>query len=199
MSNAYPPNPQDPSAYGHDQQGYPQQDDGGRPYGQGQESGFATPRAYASWGQRVAARLIDSVILLPFLLFLVTGLMITGSNLETVTNADGSTTTSGDVDPLGLALVAAAFIVLFAFEFWNMVWRQGKTGQSLGKKVMNIMVVEERTGRPQGVGMTFVRYLAHYLDSLACDLGYLWPLWDAKRQTFADKIMNTVVVEAPKQ
>ncbi|MDQ1539752.1 MAG: hypothetical protein QOH29_478, partial [Actinomycetota bacterium] len=25
-------------------------------------------------------------------------------------------------------------------------------------------------------------------------LGYLWPLWDSKRQTFADKILKTVVV-----
>jgi hypothetical protein len=25
-------------------------------------------------------------------------------------------------------------------------------------------------------------------------LGYLWPLWDAKRQTFADKICSTVVL-----
>ena len=38
----------------------------------------------------------------------------------------------------------------------------------------------------------------HVLDSLPCYLGYLWPLWDAKRQTFADKIMSTVVVEQKK-
>jgi hypothetical protein len=25
-------------------------------------------------------------------------------------------------------------------------------------------------------------------------LGYLWPLWDAKRQTFADEICSTVVL-----
>ena len=45
--------------------------------------------------------------------------------------------------------------------------------------------------------MTFVRGLAHFLDSLPCYIGYLWPLWDTKRQTFADKIMNSVVVEKP--
>ena len=32
------------------------------------------------------------------------------------------------------------------------------------------------------------------LDSLVCYLGFLFPLWDAKRQTFADKIIHTVVV-----
>jgi hypothetical protein len=25
-------------------------------------------------------------------------------------------------------------------------------------------------------------------------IGYLWPLWDGKRQTFADKIVGTVVI-----
>jgi len=44
--------------------------------------------------------------------------------------------------------------------------------------------------------MSFLRQLVHILDSLACYIGWLWPLWDAKSQTFADKIMNTVVVNA---
>jgi uncharacterized RDD family membrane protein YckC len=43
--------------------------------------------------------------------------------------------------------------------------------------------------------MTFVRGLAHIVDSIPCDLGYLWPLWDSKRQTFADKICGTIVVQ----
>jgi len=51
---------------------------------------------------------------------------------------------------------------------------------------------ERGTGRPIG-GMAFVRDLTHILDSLACYLGWLWPLWDAKRQTFADKLIKTVV------
>ena len=51
-----------------------------------------------------------------------------------------------------------------------------------------------RTGQPIGALMTFARQLVHLLDALACYIGYLWPLWDAKRQTFADKIMSTVVI-----
>jgi len=36
----------------------------------------------------------------------------------------------------------------------------------------------------------------HIVDGLSLFIGYLWPLWDKKRQTFADKIMSTVVVSA---
>ena len=56
---------------------------------------------------------------------------------------------------------------------------------------MKYKVVSETTGQPVGFGMSVVRQLAHILDSF-CLVGYLFPLWDAKRQTFADKIMTTV-------
>jgi uncharacterized RDD family membrane protein YckC len=42
--------------------------------------------------------------------------------------------------------------------------------------------------------MAFVRDLAHFLDGIFY-IGYLWPLWDPKRQTFADKVCSTVVLE----
>ena len=45
--------------------------------------------------------------------------------------------------------------------------------------------------------MSFVRQLAHVFDSLVCYLGWLWPLWDPKNQTLADKVMSTVVVILP--
>jgi hypothetical protein len=44
------------------------------------------------------------------------------------------------------------------------------------------------------MGMAFVRDLCHIVDSLICYIGYLFPLWDAQRQTLADKIMSTVVI-----
>jgi hypothetical protein len=30
------------------------------------------------------------------------------------------------------------------------------------------------------------------VDGAICYVGYLFPLWDAKRQTIADKIMSTI-------
>jgi RDD family len=37
--------------------------------------------------------------------------------------------------------------------------------------------------------MAFVRDICHALDTLTFYIGWLFPLWDPKRQTFADKIM----------
>jgi hypothetical protein len=32
------------------------------------------------------------------------------------------------------------------------------------------------------------------VDSVACFVGFLFPLWDAKRQTLADMIVKSVVI-----
>ncbi len=42
--------------------------------------------------------------------------------------------------------------------------------------------------------MGVVRTIAHIVDSIICYIGWLFPLWDAQRQTLADKIVKTVVL-----
>ena len=83
--------------------------------------------------------------------------------------------------------------------FYN-AYLTGQTGQSIGKKIAGVKIVSEQTGMPIGGGMGIVRHFAHILDSIFCGLpiGYLWPLWDAKKQTFADKVMKTVAISVPK-
>jgi hypothetical protein len=58
--------------------------------------------------------------------------------------------------------------------------------------VMKFKVVSEVTGQPVGFGVSVVRQLAHLADAIICYIGFVFPLWDAKRQTLADKMMTTV-------
>jgi uncharacterized RDD family membrane protein YckC len=83
-------------------------------------------------------------------------------------------------------------LVGLAYLVWNYGYRQGTTGSSIGKTVLKFKVVSETTGQPLGFGMSLVRQLAHFVDAIICYVGFLFPLWDAKRQTLADKIMTTV-------
>lgn len=92
------------------------------------------------------------------------------------------------------ALAALGVLVILGFAVWNTLFRQGATGQSLGKWAMGIRLVGERSGQPIGVGRTVVRQVAHLLDALPLHVGYLWPLWDERYQTFADKACATMVV-----
>jgi uncharacterized RDD family membrane protein YckC len=83
-----------------------------------------------------------------------------------------------------------------AYSVYNRWYLGGTTGQSIGKKAHGLKLVSEDTGQPIGMAMAFVRDICHILDSLACFIGWLFPLWDPKRQTFADKIIRTIVIPA---
>lgn len=96
---------------------------------------------------------------------------------------------------LGEFVKLIGYLAMIAVGIRNQVIVQGNTGQSIGKKQIGIKLVSEQTGRPLGPGLTFVRQVAHVFDGI-CVIGYLWPLWDDKKQTFADKIVTSVVVKA---
>jgi hypothetical protein len=61
--------------------------------------------------------------------------------------------------------------------------------------LLGIRLVSASTGQPVGFGRAVVRQLAHLLDALPLMVGYLRPLWDERRQTFADKMCGTLVVQ----
>ena len=160
--------------------------------------GYDAPQriALAGWGRRVLAYVFDmflaSVVGAPFLL----GYWQFFTSLETTTDIYGNTTfTSGsEVPSSSVALMVVGALLYFAFYVYNWCIRQGRTGYTFGKTVVGIKLVGERSGQPIGSALSFVRQLAHLLDGLVCNLGYLWPIWDAKKQTFADKIMGTLVI-----
>jgi uncharacterized RDD family membrane protein YckC len=93
------------------------------------------------------------------------------------------------------ALYLLAILAALAYQIYNR-WYLGGQGQSLGKRTLGMRLLSEQTGQPIGTLMAFVRDICHVVDSIICYIGWLFPLWDAKRQTLADKIVKTVVVPA---
>jgi uncharacterized RDD family membrane protein YckC len=146
------------------------------------------PPNLAGWGLRVGASLIDGLI--PMFLMVPTLVFALATQVPTVDSYGYPTT---EPSPAGFLALFLGWVATFAFSLWNRTFRQGRTGQSLGKQAMRLRLVKEQTLAPTGPGLAFLRDLAHNLDSAAY-IGYLWPLWDAKRQTFADKICTTYVV-----
>lgn len=152
------------------------------------------PNAYTPWLDRVLASVIDQI---PFLVIFFVGYgVLMGVVAAVASSADSSGEPSGGAVALLIVGMLVLFAVTLAFPVWNFGYRQGKTGQSLGKQVMKFKVISEKTGQPIGFGMSLVRQLAHVLDSFFY-IGYLMPLWDGKRQTIADKALTTVCVPAP--
>ncbi len=179
-SDPYGQDPQDPNFQG-PAGGYGQSPYGGQPHGQ---PGYGAPQGvtFAHWGTRVAASLMDWLIMMIAYLPAVIGVP-----LAQEAGAAGAATLLTFV---GLALYLGVFI-------WNICIKQGKTGYSIGKGIMGIKLVSANTGQPIGAGVSFARQLAHIVDALPCYIGFFWPLFDSKRQTFADKIMGTYVIDQP--
>ena len=130
----------------------------------------ATPGNLAQWPQRALGGLIDFVA------------------PSIVSNVVGRGSAS---------LGALLSLVALGWGIYN-AYLNGTTGQSIGKKVAGLKVISEQTGQVIGGGMGILRWLCHLVDSIICLVGWLFPLWDAKRQTIADKIMKTVVITVPK-
>lgn len=179
---------------GYPQQGYPQQGGPYNPYAPyGGAPGYGGPPAQlAPWGARVGAALLDGLIVgAPVLILFFVLIAATTSSSTYDPNTD--TYTGGGISAIGILLIALVYLGAFAFELWQL-YRQGTTGQTIGKKVVGIRVIREADGRYTGFGMAFVRRLAHIADGF-CYIGFLWPLWDAKNQTWSDKLTKSVVVK----
>jgi Mce-associated membrane protein len=73
----------------------------------------------------------------------------------------------------------------------RLVWPANR-GWSLGRAVMGIVVVRPDGSSP-GLGRLLLRDLAHLLDTFSVFVGWLWPLWDPRRRTFADLLLHTEV------
>jgi len=80
-----------------------------------------------------------------------------------------------------------------AMAFYNRCILMGVTGQSWGKLLTGTRLVSERTGEPLGVGRTIVRDMCHATDFVLV-VGAFFPLFDRRRQSLADKIAGSVVV-----
>ncbi|WP_037771064.1 RDD family protein [Streptomyces sclerotialus] len=185
-SYGYPPQ-QPPTQQGY---GYPHQQPYGVPYPASQQSGFPyavpfvpQPPPYAGWPHRAGAFLLDCALNFgPMWVLMGFGIAL-----------EGRTGESGDVVANVLSwLGILAMIVTVVFQ----LRREGRSGQTVGKKALGIRAVRAYDAQMLGVGLALGRRLLQFLNCFACGLGWLWALWDDRSQTFADKITSVVVVRA---
>ena len=161
-------------------------------------AGPALPaEAYTPWLTRVLAWLID-FIPVAILEGIGSGLLL--GTRETACITDTSEYDLGEFCDTGESTIGQVSIGLavIAYWVWNFGYRQGTMGSSIGKSIMKFKIVSEKTGQPIGFGMSIVRELIYLVAAFAC--GILWlvavlfPLWDPKRQTLADKIVSTIAL-----
>jgi uncharacterized RDD family membrane protein YckC len=138
--------------------------------------GLTLDRPLATVRRRAAGFAIDVVILA--LISQVTGFVL-------LSDADQVSLVSNDAF---MRLVFANALIRFGYN-----WYFSARGWSPGKRVVGIRIVTADGGVP-GVGRGFQRAAGAVLSDFVLWLGYLWALWDGRRQTWHDKIAGTYVV-----
>lgn len=88
---------------------------------------------------------------------------------------------------------AVAALTLFAMAVNRLVLPVA-TGWTLGRALFGIAVRRGDADLSVGVLRLTLRELAHLLDTLVLLVGWLWPLWDRRRRTFADLLARTDVL-----
>jgi uncharacterized RDD family membrane protein YckC len=157
----------------------------------------------ADFGPRVLANLIDVALTLIGLIpmFIGIGVLIAAAPTNVTYDEFGNgTATGGDAGlaTVGGLLIGLGALVSFGIWLWNRVFRMGRTGQSVGKKVIGLNLMDEKTGRPIGAWMCFLRELVSGIVNQVFYLSYLWMLWDPDKQTLGDKAVHSTVVVVPK-
>lgn len=121
---------------------------------------------HVGFGLRLAAALIDGVILMVAQGFLQRTIPFFGKRL--------------------FSSLLGAFYSIFLWVNWN--------GQTVGKRVLAIKVVKEGGGKVTYTEAV-IRYLCYFVSALPLLLGFLWVLWDDKKQGWHDKLAKTLVVK----
>jgi len=59
---------------------------------------------------------------------------------------------------------------------------------------LGVKVVCQRTLQPIGIPRSIGRFFGQYISAWIFYLGYLWMLWDKDKQTWHDKMVNSIVI-----
>ena len=161
----------------------------------------------ATWLQRLAAHLIDRLIV--WGIFTAGILGLTAAVIDTIFDDYDITSEEEWVPVLSSAveggwgwwLFFAAGVALLAYAVWFLYTL--RNGQTPGKQMVGIRVIRAN-GKLSGWGYTFVRefalewlavgFLSGITGGIFYAVNYLWPLWDKDRQALHDKMAETLVV-----
>ena len=141
---------------------------------------------YAGFWRRLAAVLVDALILLP-----IVGLMFyLGFKL---THGGDISLQALDADPFLLynpAALMALDLAIFALVVYCWVKFRGTPG----KLLLGCQLIDADSGHSLSIARAILRYFAYLVSALPLMLGFLWIAFDRRKQGFHDKIARSVVI-----
>lgn len=135
---------------------------------------------YASYSRRATALTIDSIWWTAIVLFIPLG-----PSMEDILTAPESYVST----ILFWLAIGQCIPILVTGLMWA-TW-----GTSPGKRALNLRIVDVDTGQRMTVRQAGLRTVGYLLSFATCGAGFLWVLFNDRKQTLHDRIANTTVVE----
>jgi uncharacterized RDD family membrane protein YckC len=150
-------------------------------------------RPLASWGTRLAAYLLDALILLVPVILLTIVIVAVAAGSDT-----GAIVT-------GIFGFLAFLVVAFLYAPLLMAREGPNNGQTWGKQALGIRVIRDNgeamnfswaalreivvKGLGVGIASSIIPFIPWFLD-------FFWPLWDDENRALHDMVVSTHVVQA---
>jgi uncharacterized RDD family membrane protein YckC len=137
----------------------------------------------ASWGRRLAALLVDVIVLV---VAISVALLAAGMPADELRDR---------VENGETLLIIVLFLIPEAIYY---TWMVGSRSQTLGKMALGIKVVDAESRAPIGYLRAFRRWIStaamRALFWIPAIVDHLWPLRDRRNQALHDKFARSVVV-----
>jgi uncharacterized RDD family membrane protein YckC len=150
-------------------------------------------RPLASWGSRLAAYLLDALVLLVpvILLTIIVVAIAAGSDTGAIVT--------------GIFGFLAYLVVAFLYAPLLMAREGACNGQTWGKQALGIRVIRD-AGEPMNFGWAALREIvvkglgvgiaSSIIPLVPWFLNFFWPLWDDENRALHDMVVSTHVVQA---
>ena len=144
----------------------------------------------AGFGIRLLAHICDGLSsLLVALPIQLIGALVSDSS--SVSDADGFAGLPG----FGMGTTDIWSVIGTIASFFVLAYWIGSRGGSPLRVRLGVLVLDQNDGSFIGTRRAVYRGLMGYVSQLALLLGYLWMLWDPNKQTWHDKVAQSVVVK----
>ncbi len=98
----------------------------------------------------------------------------------------------------GISFSPRQLVIGFALDLIYFTMFEGSaSGQTLGKRLLRIRVVDFASGAPIDYRRALARSIGKILSGIPFGLGYFWMLWDRDGQTWHDKFAYSTVAKRP--
>jgi len=149
-------------------------------------SGLGAPLEFASVWTRLAAKILDGIILglgAALIIGLAAAVLV-----PVISKSQGQSA-------VGVLILGSIVLVVLVGLVWYQIWCLPKYGGTPGKRILNIKVVTE-DGGPISMGRSVGRFFAEMVTSLIpLAIGYLIALFDGQKRMVHDHIAGTRVVK----